>query len=112
MHRAFPLVLLAAALVAGCATQRVTMEDRQLSETRLFVTRSGEDVTLSWDSDPGMAYTVLYNHTRSAKSPWKVLPGFDLIRGTGRTLTYSDRVPAQETRYYRLQTTSAISLSP
>lgn len=107
-----PLALLTSLMVAGCATQRVTMEDRQLSETRLFVTRSGEDVTLSWDSDPGMAYTVLYNHTRSAKSPWKVLPGFDLIRGTGRTLTYTDRVPAQETRYYRLQTSPAISLSP
>jgi hypothetical protein len=96
----------------GCATQRVTMEDLKVNETRLFVTRSGEDVTLSWESQAGMAYTILYNHTRSASSPWKVLPGFDLVRGTGRTLTYQDRVPVQEVRFYRLQTVSSISLPP
>ncbi len=108
--RRFAPLLLVMILASGCATQRVTLEDRTINETRLFVTRSGENVTLSWETEPGMAYTVLFNHTRSAKSPWKVLPGFDLIRGTGRTVTYTDRVPAQETRYYRLHTTSAISL--
>lgn len=110
--RVFVFGLLIAVASFGCATQRVTMEDLKVNETRLFVTRSGENVTLSWESQAGMAYTVLYNHTRSAGSPWKVLPGFDLVRGTGRTLTYQDRVPMQETRYYRLQTTSSISLTP
>ena len=109
--RHFLAVVLVALVSAGCATQRVIIEDEAASETRLFVTRSGENVTLSWESDPGMAYTVLYNHTRSATVPWKVLTGFDLIRGTGRTLTYQDRVPAQQTRYYRLQAVPAVSLS-
>lgn len=110
--RAILFGFLLAVFTSGCATQRVTMEDLKVNETRLFVTRSGENVTLSWESQAGMSYTILYNHTRSATSPWKVLPGFDSIRGTGRTLTYQDRVPAQETRFYRLQTTSSISLSP
>jgi len=86
------------------------MDDVAVSKTRLFVTRTADLVTLSWESDPDTAYTVLYNHTRSAKSPWKILPGFDLIRGTGRTLTYQDRVPIGETRYYRLQAHPSLSL--
>lgn len=110
--RAFLLGFLLAVIASGCATQRVTMEDLKVNETRLFVTRSGENVTLSWESKAGMSYTVLYNHTRSATSPWNVVPGLDSIRGTGRTLTYQDRVPAQDVRYYRLQTDSSISLSP
>ncbi|HMO49761.1 MAG TPA: hypothetical protein PKE26_02325 [Kiritimatiellia bacterium] len=95
----------------GCATQREIKPDRPLSETRLFVTRSAEAVTLSWDSRPNMAYTIYYNSTRSARSPWKVLPGFDYIRGTGRTLVYTDRVPLNETRFYRLHAEPAVSLN-
>lgn len=97
---------------AGCATRRVVIDDKPLNETRLFVTRAGEKVTLAWDSDPDFSYTVLFNHTRSAKSPWKVLPGFDVIRGTGRRLTYTDTVPSNTERYYRLQAFPAVSLSP
>ncbi|HMP88819.1 MAG TPA: hypothetical protein PJ991_01395 [Kiritimatiellia bacterium] len=105
------LVVLAGIVACGCAKQRVTLEDVPLSKTRLFVTRSADVVSLSWESDPDFAYTVLYNHTRSARSPWKVLPGFDYIRGTGRTLTYTDRVPPGEERFYRLQINPAVSLS-
>jgi len=99
-------------LCTGCATQRVILDDKPLNETRLFVTRAGEQVTLAWDSDPDYSYSILYNHTRSAKSPWKVLPGFDMIRGTGRQLNYTDQVPLNTQRFYRLQTFPAVSLSP
>lgn len=113
MNRLIPFFLFTLfALGTGCATQRVLLEDKPLNETRLFVTKSGEDVTLSWDSNPDYSYSILYNHTRSSKSPWKVLPGFDMIRGTGRQLSYSDRVPPNTERYYRLQTYPAVSLSP
>lgn len=98
--------------MTGCATQRVIKNDQPLSETRLFVTRSGENVSLSWESRPEVSYTVLFNQTLSARSAWRVLPGYDYIRGTGRTLVYKDRVPVGESRYYRLQVNPAISLSP
>jgi len=112
MRHVIYLGLLVLATTVGCATQRVTMDDLKLNETRLFVTRSGENVSLSWESRPDMAYTIYYNHTRSAGSPWKILPGFDHIRGTGRTLIYEDRVPVNETRFYRLQALPAVSMTP
>ncbi len=98
-------------LVSGCATRREIIPDRPLTETRLFVTRSGEQVSLEWDSRPDMSYTLYYNHTRSARSPWTVLPGFDHIRGTGRRLIYRDRVPVSEERFYRLHAEPAMALS-
>ncbi len=110
--RSIAVAFVCLVLAGGCATQRVIIEDKAAGESRLFVTRSGEQVTLSWESDPGMIYTVFYNHTRSSKSPWKILPGFDHIRGTGRSITYQDTVPISVTRYYRLQTLPAVSVSP
>ena len=110
MIRLFIPLLLLAVMASGCVTRRTTMDDVALSKTRLFVTRSADLVTLSWESEPNLAYTVMYNHTRSARSPWQILPGFDFIRGTGRTITYQDRVPVGEERYYRLQLHPAVSL--
>jgi hypothetical protein len=107
-HAFFVLMLLLA--VTACATTREIQ--KPVSENRMFVTRSGENVSLSWDSRPGLSYTVYYNQTRSARQPWKVLPGFDHIRGTGRTLSYTDRVPAGEERFYRLHSEPSISLGP
>lgn len=106
------LCLMVLLTTAGCATQRVIKEDKPLSETRLFVTRSGENVTLSWESRPDWSYTILYNESMSARAAWNVLPGHDFIRGTGRMLVYKDRVPLGENRAYRLQIDSAVSLSP
>lgn len=99
-----------ALLAWGCATQREIISEKPLHETRLFVTRSGETVNLSWDSQPDLAYTVLYNTAHSARSPWNVLPGFDFIRGTGRTLSYTDRVPVGQERYYRLRAQPAVGM--
>lgn len=106
-------VVLACLMITGtgCVTRREIRPEKALSDTRLFITRSGDKVTLSWDSKPDRAYTIYYNTTRKARSAWKVLPGFDRIRGTGRTLMYSDRVPAEEPRHYRLQSEPALTLS-
>lgn len=103
-------IAMTALLSVGCATERVVI-DKPLNETRLFVTRAGGNVVLAWDSAPDMAYTIYYNYTRSAKAQWKILPGFDHIRGTGRRLEYTDTVPVDQERYYRLQAVPAVSLS-
>jgi len=105
------VIVLGGLLLSGCVTRREIGPDQALNETRLFVTRSGENVTLSWDSRPDMAYTIYYNQARSARTPWRILPGFDHIRGTGRTLTYTDRVPVNEDRFYRLHAAPAMGLS-
>jgi hypothetical protein len=105
------VVVAAVVLSTGCATQRVLLDDPQ-NETRLFVTRSADQVTLAWETRPDYAYTVYYNHTRSAGSPWQPVPGLEWIRGTGRTVTYTDRVPARQDRFYRLKAAPAVSISP
>ena len=106
------LVFCSLGFLVACATQRVYREDDQRStENLLFMTRSGDKVNLSWESQPDKAYTVLYNSSYSASTPWQVLPGMDFIRGTGRTITYEDQVPAHVNRYYRLRVQPAISLS-
>lgn len=100
-----PILLVLCAVCAwgsGCATKRVILDEQPFSDTRLFVTRSADVVNLSWDSKPGMAYTLFFSDTRSARSKWSVLPGFDRIPGTGRRLEYTDRVPVGQARYYRL----------
>lgn len=105
------LALAGLSLVTGCATQRVELDEKPFSDARLFVTRAGSDVTLAWDTRPDLAYTVLYNHTRSAKSPWKILKGLDRIRGTGRRVTYHDEVPVNAQRYYRLHAYPAVGFA-
>ncbi len=102
------LLVMSVLLLSGCASQREIVTDQPLSETQLFMTRAGEEVNLSWDSDPAMNYTIVYNTSLSGAKPWQVLPGHDYIRGTGRTITYRDRVPVGVNRYYRLQIVPAM----
>jgi hypothetical protein len=103
-------IVLLALLASSCATQRVIIDEKPAFESRLFVTKGNDIVTFSWESDPAFAYTVYYNTSRRPGSPWKVVPGLDFIRGTGRTLTYEYRPPPEENRYYRLHAEPAISL--
>jgi len=96
-------------LLGGCATKRVILNEKSNSESRLIVARSGSDVTLAWESEPSSAYTIRYSRTLGKKSEWRILPGFDRIRGTGRKVTYKVTVPVNEPRYFRLYTFPAIN---
>ncbi|MGA1194141.1 MAG: hypothetical protein ACO3ZG_07165 [Kiritimatiellia bacterium] len=91
-------------ITAACATQRIIVDDKPIAETRLFVTRSADKVNLSWQSQPHEQYTLLFNSTRSAKTPWRVVPGGEQIQGNGLMIMLTDHVPAREERFYRLQT--------
>ena len=91
-------------LIVACATQRIIVDDKPIAETRLFVTRSADKVNLSWQSQPHEQYTLLFNSTRSAKTPWRVVPGGEQIKGNGLMIMLTDYVPVREERFYRLQT--------
>lgn len=104
-------VCAATMLLTGCATQRVIRADDEGRRSELVVTRAGDKVTLSWESSPDLAYSVLFNTALNSSAPWSVVPGLDYIRGTGRMLTYEDHVPAHVNRYYRLRAVPAVSLS-
>lgn len=94
--------MLAAALLfaAGCVTENA-QDDGQ--STTLFVTRAGETSSIGWISKPDLVYTLLYSSGRNASSPWEIVPGGATIPGNGDQITFTDTVPANETRYYRLQ---------
>lgn len=90
---------------AGCATVRE--EQKPLTGTTLVVTRAGGQTQLGWASQLGWNYTVLYAERRDKGAAWKVLPGADRLRGTGGPISFNDRVPGGQSRYYRLQATPA-----
>lgn len=96
--------------LVGCATIRE--EEKPLAETTMGITRAGDDVTLSWASQPDLAYCIWYTERREAKSRWNILPGAEQVRGNGQTLILRDRVPTGQTRFYRIQTIPLSALAP
>ena len=94
--------MLAAALLlsAGCVT--VTSKDPGQSTT-LFVTRAGDTASIGWISKADLKYAILYSNGMNGASPWQVVPGGANIPGNGEQITFTDNVPQDETRYYRLQ---------
>ena len=92
------LLSLAALLGSGC----VTVVERPVTQTALFTTRAGDDVTLSWQSRIGETYAIRYAESREGGAQWAVLPGCERISGTGGVIQKEDKVPAGTPRYYRL----------
>lgn len=103
------VLMMSVFLLTGCATKRVILNEKSHNDPRLIEARSGGDVTLAWDSKPNSAYTIRYSQTQGRNSQWRIVPGLDRIRGTGRRITYNIKVPVNETRYFRLHTFPAIS---
>lgn len=102
---------LAVLLGAGCVTETLNAPEDALRETKLVVTRAGEDVTLSWQAMPGTVYRVVYT-SDSLSGQWQALPGAEAIRGTGGQTVVRDTVPVGRQRYYRLQVMGQAFQSP
>lgn len=89
-------------MFCGCVHQEIVGDGRARSATTLTVTRSGEFVELSWKSETGKIYDVLYADKLGGNTEWKVLPGAGNIRGTGETIAFTDTISTGMNRYYRL----------
>ena len=74
------IVLLASALVSGCATVRE--EQKPLAETTMMVTRAGDATTMTWTAQPAVDYVIWYADRRDAQARWTVLPGAERLHGT------------------------------
>jgi len=80
------------------------MQDKERAS--LIVVRSGTDVKMSWNSQPGRSYTILYSTRRDARgNEWLPLKGYVNMRGTGGTMRASQQVPIGEEYFYRLRST-------
>ena len=103
------LVLTLALLVGtgwGCASSRVAQVQEESIRSTLVVARAGDSVKLSWESKPGLLYTVVYSPSLGGGAKWQVLPGYEGILGTGQTITAEDRAPEGQARYFRLHIVS------
>ncbi len=97
-------VLVVTLLLVGCATPagdpvRAGDEGRHAP---LIVARSGDTATLSWQSEAGELYTVIYADGRRTGVEWRPLEGAERIRGDGGEIRLRDQMPPGMIRYYRL----------
>jgi hypothetical protein len=98
MNRILQLLLLSVVLT-GCISE--PLEPEEHSPQLMIAQNSDGLTTLIWESDSSYLYTVFY---RDGSNPWQELRSVKLARGTGESMTASDRVnPNRATpRRYRL----------
>jgi hypothetical protein len=84
--------------LSGCVSTRIEPE----TGATFFVTRAGDTATLSWVSESDKEYTIMYTSNRSGGTPWQVVEGGAGIRGNGDQITFVEKVPPDEQRYYRV----------
>ena len=85
-------------LITGCVTKVVESDDPRPT---LSTSQNSDGVSfLSWESDTDYFYTIKY--VSKPGEPWKVLPGAERIRGTGRTMMIMDKIHlnAKPRRYW------------
>ena len=86
----------------GCSSSRVAQVQEESVRSTLVVARAGDSVKLSWESKPDLIYTLVYSPSLGGHAKWQALPGYEGIRGTGKTINAEDRAPEGQARYYRL----------
>jgi len=95
------LLLVALFTYAGCVSTTVEPPARE-RHAPLIVTRSGDMSRISWQSKPGLLYTVMYTDGPRARGEWVPLPGLYRVPGTGMEMIFEERLPAGAIRHYRL----------
>jgi hypothetical protein len=99
--------VLLALLLSGCATSGpATGSDRE-TRAKLFRTQVGDEVTLQWQSQPGIVYGVIYSTDIKDNRNWHLLPGFDRIVGNGGSQRITFTAPVAGKAYYRLRESRA-----
>jgi len=94
--RLMPLAL--CLLLWGCTVPTKQPVDRPAPP--LIVARAGDVAVLSWQTEAGNLYSVLFADGIPAQ--WRPLPGLTRIPGNGREFRAEDNVPARNSRQYRL----------
>jgi len=70
-----------------------------------------DEVTLTWNSERGRLYTILYTDKPSGDAIWSPLPGYVRMPGTGRTETLKFRVDPIRPRRFNLRVEDAAAVA-
>jgi hypothetical protein len=99
MKSVLQVLLFLSLVLAGCISTPVEEEAHSPS---LMVSQNSDGVTTAiWESEPGYVYTIYYQDRPGGE--WLPLRTASRVRGTGETLSASDRVnPNKSIRRYRL----------
>ncbi len=116
MRRAAPMMAVLAAVLAARADEKSAGTPRKPSwlpdaHRALFVCVVEDQVTLSWKSEKGYLYTIIYTDKPSGDAHWQPLPGYIRMPGTGRTETLQFRVDPTRPRRFNLRVEEASKAS-
>ena len=111
-------VWLAAGLLAlGAAISPVSAADKAKEKDKpswlpsadraLMIASAGDSVTLSWKSQVGRLYTIMYTDQSEGQARWFPLPGYIQMPGTGRTEELKFKADPVRPRRYNLHVEDA-----
>lgn len=119
MRRTLLLLLVCVASVAPTFRAAVAADKDKPSwlpstERALIVASAGDSVTLSWKSQTGHLYTIMYTDKPQGEARWQPLPGYERMPGTGRTETLKFKVDPAAPRRFNLhvEDASAVKKKP
>ncbi len=94
-------VIFSASLFSGCVSEVVEPEHTP----RLTVAQSSDGtVALSWKSEVGYKYRVVWLDPDKQEEGWKALEKADVVQGTGNVVTvYDKRNPRRALPWYNIE---------
>lgn len=104
-----PAAALCMAALGGCASavaeRRTAASANSIlpsSETAVFVTRVGDEITISWMSKPDQIYTLISKDRTRKDAEWTPVPDYENLPGTGQQMTVVLRAPGSDTRAFNV----------
>ncbi len=73
------------------------------SANAVFITRVGDELTISWNSEVGMLYTLVTKDKTRRDAEWQPVTGYVDMPGTGRMEKVILRVSSDEPRAFNLK---------
>lgn len=77
------------------------------SRRALFVCVVEDEITLSWKSEKGSVYTLMYTDKPTGEAKWAPLPGYVQMPGTGKTETVKFKTDPARPRRFNLRVEEA-----
>jgi hypothetical protein len=102
---AMTLMTSCAAAEARAPSQHAPRAVIPSSEDAVFVVRVGEEVSISWNSEPGKLYTIVTKDRTRRNAEWQPVPGYVDMPGTGKMERVVLRVSPDESRAFNLKVT-------